>query len=315
MMDRFTSMSVFVRVVETGGFAAAAEVTGISAAMVGNHIRALEAHLGARLLNRTTRQQSLTEVGRTYYGQCVSILSQMELAESDAREMTAVARGVLRVTAPVSFGAQCLTPALSRFLEQAPNVEVELTLSDRLVELVNEGFDVAIRIGHLPASNLIARQLIPYRMVVCAAPAYLERHGTPHDPADLIHHECLSFGVHRRTREWRFYEANGESRAVQVGGRLTVNHGPALRMAALTGAGILMQPELLVADDLRNGSLVRLFENERMPERPMHLVYQRDINMPLKVRHFVNFVLDTWRPDSAAGDTAPRPMMMDAPAA
>lgn len=314
-MDRFTSMSVFVRVVETGGFAAAAEAAGISAAMVGNHIRALEAHLGARLLNRTTRQQSLTEVGRTYYGQCVNILSQLDMAETDAREMTAVARGVLRVTAPVSFGAQCLTPSLSRFLEHTPNVEVELMLSDRLVELVSESFDVAIRIGHLPASNLIARPLIPYRMVVCAAPGYLARRGTPRDPEDLIHHDCLSFGVHRRSREWRFYDTDGKGRAVRIGGRLTINHGPALRMAALAGAGILMQPELLVAEDLRNGSLVRLFENERMPERPMHLVYQRDIRMPLKVRHFVNFVLETWRPDAAAGGYALTARNDGAPAA
>lgn len=301
-MDRITSMAVFVRVVESGSFAAAADVTDISAAMVGNHIRALEAHLGARLLNRTTRQQSLTEVGRAYYGQCVSILSQMDMAEAEAREMMVVARGVLRVTAPVSFGSHCLAPALSQFLEHAPKVEVELKLSDRLVDLVSEGFDAAVRIGHLPASNLIARQLIPYRMVACAAPTYLARHGTPERPEDLIDHECLSFGFHRRTREWRFYDANGEGRAIQIGGRLTINHGPALRMAALAGGGILMQPELLVADDLRDGSLVRLFENERMPERPMHLVYQRDTRMPLKVRRFVDFVLETWRPDARRED-------------
>ncbi|CAB3756378.1 LysR family transcriptional regulator [Paraburkholderia solisilvae] len=314
-MDRFTSMSVFVRVVDNGGFAAAADVAGISAAMVGNHIRALEAHLGARLLNRTTRQQSLTEVGRAYYEQCVSILSQMDMAETEAREMMVVARGVLRVTAPVSFGSQCLAPAISQFLERTPNVQVELTLSDRVVELVNEGFDVAVRIGHLPASNLIARQLVPYRMVVCAAPSYLARRGIPRHPDELIEHECLSFGFHRRTSEWRFYDADGEGRAVQIGGRLTVNHGPALRMAALAGAGILMQPELLVADDLRNGSLVRLFENERMPKRPMHLVYQRDSRMPLKVRHFVNFVLETWPPEARL-DELPLPSdVLDFPAA
>ena len=312
-MDRFTSMSVFVRVVDAGGFAAAAEATGISAAMVGNHIRALEAHLGARLLNRTTRQQSLTEVGHAYYSQCVNILSLMDLAESDAREMTVGARGVLRVTAPVSFGTQCLTPALSEYLENVPNVEVELTLSDRLVELVNEGFDAAIRIGHLPPSYLIARPLIPYRMVVCAAPAYLTQHGTPRDPGDLIHHACLSFGVHRRSREWRFYDTNGKGQAVQIGGRLTINHGPALRVAALAGAGILMQPELLVAEDLRNGSLVRLLENERMPERPMHLVYQRDAHMPMKVRQFVNFVLDTWRPDTAQNAVMQPVVIPDSP--
>ncbi len=300
-------MSIFVRVVESGGFAAAANLTGISAAMVGNHIRALETHLGARLLNRTTRQQSLTEVGQAYYNRCVSILAQMDMAETEAREMTVVPRGVLRVTAPVSFGAQCLTPEIPRFLKRTPNVEVELTLSDHLVDLVRERFDIGIRIGHLPASNLIARPLIPYRMVVCAAPSYLAKRGTPKHPDELIDHDCLAFSFHRRSREWRFYGQDGEGRAVRIGGRLTVNHGPALRMAALAGAGILMQPILLVAEDLRNGSLVRLFENERMPERPMHLVYRGDVRMPLKIRHFANFVLEVWHPDSMQDDLASPP--------
>jgi len=293
-MDRFKSMSVFVQVVDTGGFAAAAAASGMSAGMVGNHIRALESELGARLLSRTTRHQRLTEVGRLYYERCRSILEQIKQADSDARETVTAASGLLRVTAPISFGVQCLAPAISQFLEENPRVEIELTLSDRIVDIVSAGFDMAVRIGELPTSGLVARTLVPYKMAVCASPSYIARRGRPIVPEDLAMHDCLAFGSRRETREWRFVSPDGQVRNVRVGARLNVNNGQALRMAALAGAGIIMQPELLVAADIQDGSLVRLLEEETMPSRPMHVVYQRDTRMPLKLRYFVDFVIRKW---------------------
>lgn len=301
-MDRLKSMAVFVQVVDKGGFVAAVNTTGISAAMVGNHIRFLESELGARLLSRTTRHQSLTEVGRMYYERCRSILEQIKQADSDARETVSLASGVLRVTAPVSFGVQCLAPALAQFLEKTPNVKVDLTLTDNMVELVNEGFDVAIRIGHLPSSGLVARPLVPYKMIICAAPGYIAKRGAPMTPDDLTAHDCIAFGFRRETREWTFLDNSGAARTVAVGGRLNINSGQGLRQAALAGAGIIMQPELLLADDIKTGALVRLLEHENMQARPMHIVYQRDARMPLKLRYFVDFISQMW-----GNDPAPRP--------
>lgn len=209
-MDRFVSMSIFVRVVERGSFAAAAEGSGMTATMVGNHIRALEGLLGARLLNRTTRRQSLTETGHNYYEQCVSILAQLQSAEIDARDMRARPRGRLRVSAPIIYATYRLAAAMRDYLERYPDVHVELALSDRMVDLADGGFDAAIRVGVLPDSNLIARPLAPSTRIACAAPEYLSKHGTPAVPQDLDHHHCLAFGYDSGPeRDWRFTLADG----------------------------------------------------------------------------------------------------------
>ena len=289
-MDRLVSMQVFVRVVEKGSFSAAAEDFRISATMVGKHIAALEERLGARLLNRTTRRQSLTEVGRIYYQRCKQALAEVEAADACANELQATPRGLLRMNAPVSFGANALIAAIDDYLAQYPDVQIELTLNDRIVNLVEEGYELAVRIGSLPDSSLIARPLRPYRMVVCAAPAYLEAHGLVQTPEQLGTHNCLGFIYSIAQTHWRF--TDGEStREVEIKGNLRVNNGQALRTAALRGMGIIMQPEVLLADDIAAGRLVRILPEHELPSYPMHLVYPSHRNMTPKLKSFVEFVV------------------------
>ncbi len=283
-------MQVFVRVVEKGSFSAAAEDFRISATMVGKHIAALEERLGTRLLNRTTRRQSLTEVGRIYYQRCKQALAEVEAADACANELQATPRGLLRMNAPVSFGANALIAAIDDYLAQYPDVQIELTLNDRIVNLVEEGYELAVRIGSLPDSSLIARPLRPYRMVVCAAPAYLEAHDLVQTPEQLGTHNCLGFIYSIAQTHWRFTDGES-SREVEIKGNLRVNNGQALRTAALRGMGIIMQPEVLLADDIAAGRLVRILPEHELPSYPMHLVYPSHRNMTPKLKSFVEFVV------------------------
>ncbi|MDB5968210.1 MAG: LysR family transcriptional regulator [Hydrocarboniphaga sp.] len=283
-MDRLTSMSVFVRVVESGSLAAAAAEFRISATMAGKHLQSLEKRIGARLLHRTTRRQRLTEVGAIYFERCKQLLAEIEAAEDSAGAMRAAPRGVLRVTAPVAFGTHRLAPALGEFLRLYPEVKVELLVSDRLVDLVDEGFDVAIRIGNLPDSGFVARPLAPYCVVVCAAPAYLAERGAPRQPQDLERHDCIGFS-HASLR-WRFGD-----HTVQAGSRLQINNAEALRQAAISGCGIVQMWTALVEDDLRSGRLVGVLHEYERPPRAMHLVYLHDRQPAAKLQRFVEFVL------------------------
>lgn len=300
-MDRFVSMSIFVRVVDRGSFAAAAQGSGMTATMVGNHIRALERRLGTRLLNRTTRRQNLTDIGRHYYEQCVSILAQLQSAEIDARDMRARPRGRLRVSTPIIYATCMLAPAISDYLDAYPDVHVELVLNDRVVDLADGGFDAAIRVGVLPDSNLIARPLASSPRLVCAAPAYLSRHGTPHAPADLQNHHCLAFsGANGVEREWRFTLADGSQQIVSVPGRLDINGGMALREAALAGLGIILQPEMMVGRDIAAGRLVRLFPELPALNFPVHIVYLPEHKLVAKLSSFVEFMIERFGPHTAA---------------
>jgi len=202
-MDRFISMQMFVRAVDKGSLTAAAEGSGMTSTMVGNHIRELESRLGARLITRTTRSQTLTEVGRSYYAKCVEILASVQDAESLTQAMTQSPRGLLRVSSPISFGVQCLTPVLQTFLREFPEVEVELSLSDRIVDVARDEFDAAVRIGPLPDSGLVARPLAAWVRVLCAAPEYIAARGAPRSVQELAEHECLSFTYSSgRERDW-----------------------------------------------------------------------------------------------------------------
>lgn len=288
-MDLLTSMQVFVRAVDKGSLSAAAEACGMSATMAGNHLRALEARLGTKLLHRTTRRHSLTAFGETYLARCQEILRLIADTDTQAQNQQAVPSGRLRVTAPVSFGSEALVPALADYLAQHPQVRVELALSDRTVDLVDEGFDVAIRIGTMPDSGLVARPLAPYRMMVCASPGYLQRRGTPRTPEDLAAHECLAFSPTAGT-SWHLKGADGERR-VTVSGQLQINHGQALRVAALNGLGIVMQPAVLLEADVAAGRLVALFPGHELGSRPMQVVYLPD-QRSLKLRSFVGFVIE-----------------------
>lgn len=290
-MDRLTSMAIFVRVVEKGSLAAAAEEFCTSATMVGKHLRALEDHLGGRLLNRTTRRQSLTDLGREYYDRCKQILADVEAADGIADAMQAVPRGVLRVTAPSSFGSHGLIAALPDYFARYPEVGVDLSLDDRVVDLVEERFEVAIRIGSLPDSNLVARRLADYRTVICASPSYLARHGVPKYLADLQAHDCLGFSNWKIRDEWHLKGPRGRE-TVRVQGPFQANSGQALRMAALSGMGIVMQPEVLLAEDLAAGRLVHLLPDYETFARPMHVVYLADRYSKPKLRSFVDFVVE-----------------------
>ena len=289
-MDKLQGMEVFVRVVEDGSLSAAADRLGLSAPMVGKHIRALESRLGASVLTRTTRRQRLTEVGRSYYERCKVILEEVRLAESSAQAMRAAPRGRLRISAPVSFGTHCLAPALVDYLAAYPEVSAELVLSDRRVDLVEEEFDVAVRIGPLADSSLVARPLAPYAMLICAAPAYLARAGTPATLADLARHQCLDFTHWRHRGGWRL--GHGEMAApAAAASRFECNHGPALRMAALAGFGLVMQPRVLLAGDVAAGRLVSVLEDALPPPMPVNLIYPPDRQQLPKLRTFIDFAV------------------------
>lgn len=290
-MDKFVSMEIFVAVVEAGSLTAAAERFEISSAMVGKHIRSLEARLGTRLLTRTTRRQSLTEIGRQYYEQCRRILADVKDAESLAESMAAAPRGVLKVTVPLTYGVEIFSPAMTDYLNEWPEVTLELDLSNRMTDLVEEGFDAAVRIGQLQDSSFVARPLKPYRMRACASPAYLARAGIPRTPADLADHECLGFLHWGREGAWRL---GGESAAENSlrAGRFRANNGQALKVAALRGFGLVLQPEALLAREIASGELVSVLE-EHLPEgAPVHLVYPRDRRATPKLTSFIDFVIE-----------------------
>ena len=289
-MDLLESMRVYVQAVEKGSLSAAAAASGMSATMAGNHVRMLEQRLGTRLLNRTTRRQYLTAFGEDYYQRCKEILRLVAETDAQAHNLQLAPAGKLRVTAPLTFGAEALMPALSGYLERYPQVDVDVVLSDRVLDLLEEDCEVAVRIGHLPDSALVARPLAPYRLMICASPGYLARKGTPARPEELSGHECLSFSM-AALAHWRMTGEDGDL-CVPVSGRVQVNNGQALRVAALHGMGIVLQPAILMEEDVRAGRLVRLFPGYSLPSRPMNLVYLQDRYRSPKLRSFVDFMAE-----------------------
>ncbi|GBQ26049.1 LysR family transcriptional regulator [Gluconacetobacter sacchari DSM 12717] len=293
-MDRLDAMTSFVRAVESGSFVAAARSLGLSAPMIGNHVRFLEARLGGSLLVRTTRTQSLTDLGRAYYTRCRTILADLEEAEALSGDNAIVPRGLLRISAPHSIGTTVLPAMIGRYLDRFPDMTVDLRLNDHRVDLIAEGFDVAIRGGALPDSRLRMRRLTPLTLVICAAPDYLRRHGIPARLEDLKAHECLDFAASSTPGRWQFGDAE-KTTDVRVIGRLRSNSGHALRLAALEGRGIIMQPEFLVRDDLAAGRLVAVLPEAKSRERPMQLVMAADAAPPPKLRHFVNHIVGEFK--------------------
>ena len=289
-MDKLRNMEVMVAVVEAGSFAAAARQLQISAVMVGKHIQQLEAHLGARLFQRSTRQNSLTEVGAAFYEDSKRVLEQVRWAESAVERSRAVPQGLLRVSAPFTLGNHVIAPLVADFLQRHDQVRVDLQLTDSVVDLAGEGFDVAVRIGQVVNEGLVARPLRPYRMVIAATPAYLLRHGTPRGAADLAHHQCLSHSVWQRRVEWTLREGDTEFFWPEQA-RLVCNQGDGLRQAALRGLGLIMQPEVLLADDLASGALVPVMQHCLPVPRPVHLVYAPDRRQLPKLARFVEFVV------------------------
>jgi len=289
-MDLFRSMNVFVTVVRVGSMSASATQLGISPAMVGQYIAALEDHLGMRLLNRTTRKQSLTDFGKSYFDQCRDILERVALADMQAETQQTTAKGKIRITAPLTFGTERLMPALTHFRRSTPEVTLDIVLTDRNVDLVDEGFDIAFRIGNLSDSTMVARPLSPYRMMICASPDYISKNGLPVHPSKLTEHDvvCLTSASES---SWRLTKGEN-SVAIFPHSKVIVNNGQAVRMAAKAGLGIVMQPEMLLAADIRSGELTQLFPDWQLRERSMWLLYYKDKGMTPRMRNFINFAVN-----------------------
>jgi DNA-binding transcriptional LysR family regulator len=296
-MDRLYSMEVFVKAVEAGSFSGAAALLDMSPQLVGKHVQMLEQHLGVRLLNRTTRRQHMTEFGERYYERVKEILADVSAAESLAEETRAVPRGKLRINAPMTFGISALAPRLQQYMAAHPEVLVDMSLVNNYVDIIETGADVVFRVGALPDSSMIARPLAPYRLVLCAAPSYLDSHPPIMHPADLSQHECLRYAIKELRDHWTFNGPDGEV-VVPIHGRYLVDTGEALLPLAIAGFGIILQPIELVADALASGQLIKLLPDYTPPGRPFHLLYPADRRMTPKLRSFIDFVLQEFATDS-----------------
>lgn len=290
-MGKLAGMEMFVKVVECGSFTAAAEISNVSSTMVAKHIRVIEERLGARLLHRTTRRQHLTEVGRLYYERCKHALAEVELAEASASELQASPRGTVRIVAPISFGNQKLIPAMVDYLLRHPDVNVELTLDNRVPDLINEGYELGIQIGEVDAPELVARPLQPYRRILAAGPNYLAKNGQPEHPEQLKMHSCLGLSYWRHQNSWQLIGPNNEVYEVTVKGRFSANQGSALRTAALLGVGIVLQPEMLLAEDIQAGRLVHVLPEWSFRTTPMYLIYAQDTRPTAKLRSVIDFLV------------------------
>jgi len=285
-LDRLTSLEVFSKVVDSGGFSAAGRRLNMSTTMVSNHVQALEDRLGARLLNRTTRKVSLTEVGRAYYDRCIQILADIEQADDVAGALQSTPRGTLRVYTATHI-VQFVAPVITEFLAAYPDVKVDLSMGERTIDLIEEGFDVAIRLTPPPDSSLIVRSLATWRHVLCCSQAYIEKLGRPEQLSDLAERNCLRH-VNYPYDEWRFVDRKGAPASVRVSGRLITNSGETLRRAALEGVGIVLAPGFLLHDDLESGRLVRLLPEYRPVEFSMNAVYPHRHHLSAKVRTFID---------------------------
>jgi DNA-binding transcriptional LysR family regulator len=302
-MDRLTSMAAFVKAAESGSFATTASALGISPQMVAKHVTYLEARLGARLLNRTTRKQSLTVIGKAYYDRCKVALAEVDWADAIADEARGKPRGLLRVNAPVSFGTHSLTPVIARYLSGHPRVDVDLVLNDRFVDLIDEGFEAVFRIGPLGKSNLGAIELAPFQKIACGSPAYLEERGIPSILSDLADHECLIFGnwPEPTVSDWLFVRDGLTSKAL-IHGRLKANSAASLLQATLAGFGLALLAEDLVRPHLSTGRLVRVLPNYETPPSPIHLLFHPDRRQTPKLKSFIEMVVERLGCGEAAGD-------------
>lgn len=290
-MNRLASLRIFVAIVETRSFTAVADKLRLSRAVVSKAVSDLERSLGARLLERTTRHVRVNEVGAAYYEKCIHILAALEEADLSVRQLHDEPRGVLRVNAPISFATLHLRPVITRYLATYPEVRLSLTLTDRFVDLIDEGFDVAIRIGKLEESSLIARKLAPARRVLCASPAYLKEHGVPRTPADLAKHSCMPYTATAH-EGWKLCGPDGEH-VVHTTGPLASNNGDMLHCAAANGLGIALLPTFIVGPDLQNGVLQIVLPEYMSSDLSIYALYPPTRHLAAKVRTFID-VLATY---------------------
>jgi len=298
MPDRLTGLEVFAKVAAASSLSAAARAMGLSQTMVTKHLAALEARLGTKLFHRTTRRLSMTEAGRIFLESSERVLAEIEAAEAAVAADRLEPRGLLRLNVPLVFGVRQIAPRLAAFAREHPLVSVELGLNDRLVDLAEEGWDLAIRIGNLRDSSLVARRLAPCRMAVCASPSYLAANGTPQTIADLAKHNCLGYTLAQAGAD-RWVMGGRSAISVPVSGNLRANNGDALLAAAVAGQGIIYQPTFIVADDLRAGSLIPLPLDQPPSELlAVYAIYLPHRHPPAKVRAFIDFLVEQFAPDS-----------------
>lgn len=296
-MDNLTDIAVFTRVVQRASFTRAAEELDLSRAVVSKYVSRLEERLGARLLHRTTRRLALTEAGAALFEASRGAIERIEEAEEAVARFQKRPRGRLKVSVPMSFGVLHLGAAVADFLREEPEVTLDLRLDDRFVNLVEEGIDMAVRIGRLTDSSLVARKLSITSQVVCASPAYLKQHGEPEVPEDLTAHNCLLYAYLESANVWRFQAADGREIPVAVSGSLRANNGILESAAAVAGLGVLMAPAFYVGELLRRGELKRILARYRLPDLGIYAVYPQREHVPPKVRAFVDFLAKRFGPN------------------
>lgn len=288
-MDGFSAIPVFVAVVECDGFSSAARKLGVSKSAVSKRITSLENKLGVQLLYRTTRRLSLTEAGEHYYQNAVKALRFASEAEDAVIQRQAQPQGRLRINTPMSFGRLHIAPLIPRFLERYPEIQIDMVMDDRVVDLIEGRFDIAIRGGDLPDSSLVARKLAPMHSMICASPDYIARHSMPQVPAELVDHNCLHFSY--TMSEWSFTK-QGEEEVVRATGNYLVNNGEALREVLLRGMGIGRAPTFIVGSDIAAGRLVQVLPDYRMPTKALYALFPERQHLPAKVRVFIDFVVE-----------------------
>jgi DNA-binding transcriptional LysR family regulator len=288
-MDRLTSLTTFVRVVDSGGFSAAGRHLNMSTTMVSNHVQSLEDRLGARLLNRTTRKVSLTEVGKAYYDRCTQILADLEQADDVAGSSQSTPRGTLRIHSATHI-VPFVAPVVAEFLASYPEIKVDLSMGEQNIDIIEERIDVAVRLTPPPDSSLIVRSLATWRHVLCASPGYLEKHPRPRQLSDLTEHNCLRHVLYPYQDEWRFADRKGAPASVRISGNLITNSGETLRVTALAGVGISLAAGFLVHGDLEAGRLIRLLPEFRPVELAMNAIYPHRHHLSAKVRTFIDLL-------------------------
>ncbi|HTJ05092.1 MAG TPA: LysR family transcriptional regulator [Caldimonas sp.] len=288
-MENLNDMVTFARVVEAGGFSEAARQMGVSKSHVSKAIARLELSLGVRLLNRSTRGLSVTEIGAAFHEHCIRITEEAAQAAEVVGRLQSEPRGVLRVTAPVAFGRLHVGPAVAEFLSRYPRLKLDMTITDRMVDLVSEGYDVAIRIRREPSLHVVARELAPVRRVVCATPDYFERRGVPTAPQDLAEHNCLHYTHFGTQGEWRFQSPRGEI-VVPVKGTLRIDDDDTLAQAVLSGLGLAMLPTFIIGGELQAGRLRCVLSDYVPLERRIYAVHLPNVRLPVKIRAFIDFL-------------------------
>lgn len=308
-MASIREMRSFVGVVEAGSFVAGAEAIGLSKQATSRHIAELERRLGVRLLHRTTRRLSLTEDGQRFFERARELLDEIARLEADMASGSAEPTGLIRVNAPLDFGILHLAPLWGRFAKLYPKVSLDVDLNDRLVDLVEEGYDLAVRISDMPSSALVSRKLAFTRLVLCASPGYLKENGLPSTPEELKAHRTISYAYLMTGDEWTFTGPDGRPVRVRTNSRLHTNNGDTCRAAALDSQGIVFQPDFLVAEDIRRGKLVELMPRYKGPQIGIHAVYPSRHYLPVKTRRLVDYLVSAFsRPswlDSVASGPAP----------